>query len=446
MYFGERIVLINKRRRLVGLLLAIAVPAVVGALALPANAITLNDPLLSQTCTNAPNLVSNCGFEAGTGNTASGWQHLVSLGSGVFNVSSSTPAAHSGNNILSFYSTSGDDVWTQNIRVSPHTTYLISAWVYSTDNGSPTNDDLTISATNIGTNGAGTVIYETRNTNLPWTRVGEFVTTGSGSSMTLTLSGANVPSHTWVDDVSVIAQRSGCAAIANNLVENCGFENATVDPWALTPAATHSDSQLTPDSANGGAQSLRLAAWGGQDDVWKQVLTVRPHTQYTLTYWVEYWSAASTPNNHLKVSVTNVPAASGGILAISTTNAANHFWAKVSATFTTGNGSTSTLSIAGQNTPDSTFVDDVSVTAVPHIRLTHSGRATTTTLTGLGGQRVHLEKLVSGSWRIIHTWTAPKTGWSKSWAYTVGSGGTYRSVSDSAPGYSSAISAKVSIS
>lgn len=435
--------LMNKRRRVVGFLLALAVPAVVGAIAVPASALTLTDPVLNENCAKAPNLVTNCGFEAATGASVPGWTHLVNVDSAVYNVNGATPvAAHSGNNILSLLSATGDDVWTQTIHVAPHTSYLIGAWVLSTDGGSGPNDNFTLSATNIGSSTTGTVVYSTSNTNMGWTNGAKILTTGSGRSMTITLSGRNAPSHTWVDDVYVLPQRSGCAAIANNLVENCGFENSTVDPWVDDTNGAHTG--IADWTGNGGSHSLYLGSLT-TDDRWHQVLAVRPHTKYTLMYAVEYWSGGGTVKNDLHVSVSNVPAASGGVFTVSTSNIGDRFWATVTKTFTTGNGSTATLTIAGANTPEDTFVDDVSVTAVPHVRLTAKGRATTTTLTGLGGQKVELEKLVNKSWRIIHTWTAPKTGWSKAWSFTVGSGGTYRSISASAPGYRSAVSSSIAI-
>lgn len=413
---------------------------------MPAGALTLDDPLLSVSCTLASgNLVKNCGFETPTSSgVVAGWTHLVSHASGEANVGSSS--AHSGNNVLVLSSTTGDDVWTQTVPVAPHTKYLVSAWVFATDGGGTTADDLTIAGTNIGTAAGGTTIYTSHNTNLAWTQVGDTITTGSGHSMTLILSGQNVPAHNAIDDIVVVPQPASCTAIANNRVANCGFENSSAAPWTLTAAASHSDTQIPSASgSHSGNDVMRIAAFGGQDDTWRQVLSVRPHTAYTLTYWVEYWSGTSTPNNDLHVSVTNVPASSGGTLRISSLNVGNKFWSMVTKTFVTGSGSTATLRIGGQNTPSETFVDDVSVTAVPHVKITHSGRVVTVTLNGVGGQKVYLEKLVGSHWVVTHTWVAPKTGYTKSWALTVGSGGAYRALSAAAPGYGASVSGAIAI-
>lgn len=427
----------NKRRRLVGILLAIAVPALIGAMAVPANALIVDEPL---PCAYGSNLVANCGFEASTSTPIAHWTHLVSHSSFL-----STSVVHTGAQALGLQSTGDDDVYTQTLAVKPHTQYVVSAWIDAvTSSGSP-NNDFTLAATNINSSPDATTIYTNSNIGGGWFEIGGIVTTTSASTMTLVIRGANVPNATYVDDVRVVAQRSGCAAIANDLVDNCGFENSTPDPWVKIAAGSGSDSQLpSNEGANGGAQSLRLAATGTQDDAWYQVLTVRPHTQYRLTYWTEY-IGGGTPNNDLTVSVTNVPAASGGIFKSSTLNIPSRYWTQTTATFTTGNGSTATLKVAGRNVPASTFVDDVSVTAVPHVHVSAKGRAITTMLTGLGGQKVTLQKLVNKHWVAVHSWTAPKTGWSKSWSFTVGSGGSYRSVSGTAPGYGSATSNTISV-
>jgi hypothetical protein len=319
--------------------------------------------------------------------------------------------------------------------------YLVGARFQSGHgSGSPT-DDIALTATNVAGNpGQGTSIYSSQNTDLSWVRGAQLVTTGSGHTMTLTLSGGNVPAQTFVDDVFVVAQRSGCAAIANNLVHNCGFEAGSVTPWVHV---VDHNSQLRPIS-NGGIQGLRIASTSA-DDVWSQALAVHPHTQYTVTYWVEYSSGSGTPVNDLTVAMSNVPNAPAGVLKVTTTNVANRFWAPVTETFTTGGASTATLSISGANTPDSTYVDDFSMTVVPHVTVSAKRRALTTTLTGVGGQKVLLERLKHNHWVVVRSFTAPKTGLSKAWKVTV-SAGSYRAVAQSAPGYRSATSSTVRVS
>lgn len=420
-----------KQRRRLAVLLAVAVaPVATTLMALPAHALSPNDDKLDP-CTSVPgNLVVNCGFEAPVvGGTIPGWTHLVGNGSGV------TSTANSGTHALGFQSTGRDDVWTQTIPVLPHTDYLVGAQ-FNASTSTP-NDVIAFTATNVnGSPGAGAVIFSSVDTNLAWERGAQVVTTGSGRTMTLTLSGRNVPSQTQVDDVFALPQRSGCAAIANNLVSNCGFEAATAGPWHNP---VQSDSQINSNS-NGGVKGLRLASFSGTDDVWNQTFTVRPHTKYSLTYWVEYSSNASTPFNDLTVSVSNV----SGSLNITTTNVPNRFWAPVTRTFTTGAGLTATLTITGSNHPAQTNVDDFSVTAVPHLAVSAKHRKLTTVLTGVGGQKVLLERFVHQHWVTFRSFAAPKTGASKSWTVSVPAG-KYRAVALATPGYASTTSATITV-
>ncbi len=406
-------------------------------MALPAHALSLNDPTLG-TCSVPGNLVVDCGFEAPAASNGAipGWTHLVN-----HNSSQSSGQVNSGGESLRFGSTAGDDVWTQTVPVAPNTTYIVGAEFFSTDAGGTTSDDISLSATNVAGNpGSGEVLYSSSNSNITsWSRGGQLLKTGPGHSMTLTLAGRNQPGETYVDDVFVLAQRSGCAAVANNLVHNCGFEASSVSPWVHSVSSLSSVTSLS----NGGANALDFAATGTNHDTWTQVISVRPHTQYSLTYWVEYWSSTSTPNNDLTVAVSNVPA-SGGTMQISTLNVHNHFWAPVTRTFTTGSGSTATLAITGRNAPDYTIVDDFSVTAVPHLKVSAKGRKLTTTLSGLGGQRVQVQRYVHKHWKVFASFTAPKTGSSTSWKITVPAG-KYRAVAGSAPGYASTTSSSVTV-
>ncbi|MGN6721353.1 MAG: carbohydrate binding domain-containing protein [Marmoricola sp.] len=428
----------NKRRRLVGILLAIAVPAVIGAIAMPANALTTGDEV---PCTSGPNLVANCGFEASVASSTSPIPHWTHISGGGGFISSSYH--HSGGHSLGLQSTSADDFYTQTISVKPHTQYVVAAWINAVTNSGPPSNDFTLAATNIQGSPDATTIYSSSNLSQGWRPIGGYVTTTSATTMTLVIHGANGPNATYVDDVRVLPQRSGCAAIANNLVQDCGFENTSSDdPWVVD--VDHGIGTTTY-VANGGSRSLYLNSTS-YDGQWHQVLPVRPHTKYTLSFWVEYdVNGATSPVDDLHVRVSNVPASSGGVLAINSSNITDRFWAQVTKTFTTGNGSTATLTVSGANVPASTYVDDFSVTAVPSLHDSASGRTITTTLHGLGGQKVTLQKLVNKRWTNVHSWTAPKTGYSKSFAFKVGSGGSYRSVSGSAPGYGSATSNTVSV-
>lgn len=428
---------LNKRRRFVGPLVAFVAAAAASAVALPAQALSVNDPLLSP-CNVSGNVVVNCGFEASTATPVPGWTHTVVAGG---NTSDVTTFHNSGSNSLRLGATNHDDVWTQTVSVSPNTDYLVGGEFYATMGaGSSPQDDITMTASNVATHpGVGTNIFTSTNANFGWSREAAIVHTGSGRTMTLTLSGSNVPGQSYVDDVFVIAQRSGCAAIANNLVRNCGFEAATTSPWVHSvDVESH-----TTSTGNGGATAIDLASTTSTYDVWYQVLAVRPHTQYTLTYWVEYWSNGGPVDNDLKVQVSNV-ATSGGSLIVTTHNVPDHFWAPVTKTFTTGGGTTAVLMFSGRNKPDVTNVDDFSVTAVPHVKLSAKGHKLTTTVTGLGGQKVQLQRYVHKKWKVFASFTAPKSGWSTSFKVTVPAG-KYRGVSLSAPGYPSATSASLTV-
>lgn len=447
---GRITVSIKSRRRLVGIFLAITTPAVVAALALPASALNAADPLIDSTCTNASvahNLVANCGFEATvTAGVIPGWTHVVSHDAFV-----GVGGPHSGGHALALASeaTSGaagdDDVFTQTIRVVPHAHYVIGAWVNAANTtANPDSNDFTLAATNVNGSSDASTIYSESNVNhvIGWHQVGGTVTATGASTITLVIRGANGPDHTWVDDVFVTAQRTGCASVANNAVRNCGFESGSASPWVHSSG---SGTGIQSNGSYGGNWSLRFGATPPASDSWFQVVSVRPHTQYTLSYWDENWSGATPPNNNLHVIVSNVPAASGGSLKITTTNAVNNFWTHITRTFTTGSGSSATLLVTGANAPGWTYVDDFSITAVPHVRISAKGRTLTTTVSGVGGQKVELEKLVGKVWHVVHTWTAPKTGYAKAFVLTVGSGGTYRGAALAAPGYGSAVSGPIAI-
>ncbi|HEX4190920.1 MAG TPA: hypothetical protein VHZ06_07975 [Marmoricola sp.] len=429
---------INKRTRLGGVLVAITTVAAATAMALPAHALSVDDNTLSPCTSVTGNLVVNCGFETpSNAGAVPGWTHLINRGSNV----ESTTLAHSGSRVLDFYSSGGDDVWTQTIPVAPNTQYLVGAQFYSAHGSAASPlDDITFTATNVaGAAGEGAAIYNSSDADLAWVRGARLVTTGPGHTMTLTLSGSNTPSATYVDDVFALPQRSGCAAIANNAVHNCGFESSASKPSPWVNSVNH-DSGLT-EVSNGGVEGLDFVSTTA-DDVWNQTVSVLPHTEYSLTYWADYYSATQTPSNDLTVQFSNDASASGGSLKIATTNVGNKFWGSVTKTFTTGSATSGVLTVSGKNVPHITTVDDFSLTVVPHVKVAAKGRKVTTTLTGLGGQKVLLERLVHKHWVTVHSFIAPKTGSSKSWTLAE-KAGRYRAVAQAAPGYTPATSATV---
>ncbi|MFL6060467.1 MAG: hypothetical protein ACJ72E_04475 [Marmoricola sp.] len=415
----------NKRLRLVGLLAALAVPVALGTI-VPADALNILDPSFSPCSGISGNVVRNCGFEQPESGSSGvpGWTHLVSQNSFV-----STDTSNSGADSLRFGATVNDDVWTQTVAVKPNTQYLVGASVKAL--GSSPVNDLTISVTNEKGNPAGgSTIFTTHDTQIGnWTRVGAFVTTGSARTMTITIAGANAPSESYVDDVFVVAQQAGCALIANNAVKNCGFEGNTDSPWVHTAST---DSGTSGSYGYGGTHGLFFASTGS-DDVWHQTIAVRPHTTYTLRYMLQSWSGSVPANNDLTISLSNV-ATPGGKLTIARTNIPNQFWKPEARTFTTGAGTVAVLTLAGRNSPSGTSVDDFSLTVAPKIAVSKSGTKVVTKLTGLGGQKVQLQKLVRSHWVVVHTFTAPTTGVTKAWALKVPKG-KYRAVAKSAPGY-----------
>ncbi|MFL6060468.1 MAG: carbohydrate binding domain-containing protein, partial [Marmoricola sp.] len=415
----------NKRLRLLGILGALTVPLALG-LVVPANALIYSDVNFSPCTSLVGNLVKNCGFEApaGAGGAVPGWEHLISVNSSV-----STNQAKSGTHSLRFGSSSNDDVWTQTVPVTPNTSYVVGANVMAL--GSTPDNDLTITVTNnkLGNPGSGSQLYRTQDTEITsWTRVGDEILTGSARTMTITISGANPPSQSYVDDVFVIAQPPGCKPIANNAVANCGFEVTPTTSWVHSVS---SSSGIASGNSYGGDHSLFLQS-SGTSDVWYQIVTVRPHTTYTLRYWDWYYSGSSVPLNNLTVWVSNV-AVSGGQLKITKTNVPNQQWKQVTRTFTTGAGSSAVLMFSGTNAPGISRVDDFSLTVTPKISMAKSGTKVVTKLTGLGGQSVWLQKKVGSHWKLVHIFLAPKSGLSKVWALKVPKG-KYRAVAKSAPG------------
>jgi hypothetical protein len=432
----------NRRRRLAGLLVAALAPVVATALAVPAaHALSPDDPNLAPCTSAGGNLVVNCGFEApvSSAGLVPGWTHLVARASNV-----ASPAnAHSGTHVLQFSSTTGDDVWTQTVPVRPHTRYLVGAQFNASEGlASSPSDRIRLTATNIGEAGKGSTIYDSTDDVTTWARGAEVVTTGSDRTMTLTLAGQNVPSATYVDDVFVLPQHSGCEQLVNNLVRNCGFEAASIAPWVHVV----NDDSFLGSPANSGNNALEFGSSTSTNDVWTQTLSVHPRTAYRLSYWVAYYSGPSgTPNNNLTVSVSNVPSLPGGKRSVTTTNVANRFWAQVTTTFVTGSSSTAVLTLSGANAPAHTYVDDFSVTVVPHLKVTAAKRKVTTTLTGLGGQTVTLQHYAHHRWSGVKAFVAPKSGFAKAWTVKVGSAGKYRAVSAATPGYSAATSAAITV-
>lgn len=78
------------------------------------------------------------------------------------------------------------------------------------------------------------------------------------------------------------------------------------------------------------------------------------------------------------------------------------------------------------------------------IKVSAKGRKLTTTLTGVGGQKVQVQRYVHKHWKFFASFTAPKTGWSASWKIAVPAG-KYRAVAFSAPGYASTASSSITV-
>ncbi|BBH17277.1 hypothetical protein Back2_15640 [Nocardioides baekrokdamisoli] len=430
-----------RRIRRGALVTALVVTVVTGLCSAPANAFLLTDPILGGNCAVvAGNLVQNCGFEAPvTGGVVPGWTHNVSDFSNV-----NTIEAHSGTHALGFYSSGADDVWTQTIAVAPNTQYLVGARFSSGHSSAASaQDHIRFTVTNVaGAPGAAATIFSSNNVDLDWVTGSSIVTTGSAHTMTLTVSAANVPSGSYVDDVYVVAQQTvGCAPIKNNLIGDCGFEAGSLSPWVRN--GTPIDSFVSSSTANTGGRSLAFAS-SGADDVWYQIFAVHPNTQYTLSFWVEYNSNTAPAKNDLHFVLSNVSGNPGNVLRLATTNVSNRFWVRTTRTFTTGSGHTATFFITGANTPSATYVDDVSMTAVTHVTVSAKARTVTTTVTGVGGQKVELLRRVGSTWAVIRTWVAPSTGWSKAWAVAVPAG-TYRAIALAAPGYAQAGSSAINV-
>ena len=97
-----------------------------------------------------------------------------------------------------------------------------------------------------------------------------------------------------------IANPSACDSVADNLVQNCGFENGTASGWTYT-AGTDPWFMVRgvpgdPHSGNYGA----LFGAMGTDDSLSQVLATTAGANYTISFWLSnHWSDPGGADFHV---------------------------------------------------------------------------------------------------------------------------------------------------
>ena len=152
---------------------------------------------------------------------------------------------------------------------------------------------------------------------------------------------------------------SNVAAIlgaANNLVANGGFENGMTN-WVLF--GTNGTYQATNVTAHSGSYSLELDYGSGEwQGVYQQTISVRPNTNYTLTYW--YKHAADDTANNCYCFVRDGDINSENIIGQAYMNGGNtNAWRQETVSFRTGDTTTELCIdfrvVAGTHT----YIDDV---------------------------------------------------------------------------------------
>lgn len=188
--------------------------------------------------------------------------------------------------------------------------------------------------------------------NLAFTGAGSCVVAATAAETDAFAAGSKAVTFT----VEPAAETGDCAAVAGNLLTNCGFEN-DLSSWVFTPASDGSFAGRTSSPTHSGGGVVRFGAVGGLDDVFSQQITgTVSGTTYQVRLWVKN-SAGS--DSHLGVEVSGTR--DGTVTLFSETNAPSYDWKQVSGLFVAGEAAP-VISIGGRN-GDSYYVDDVSVSA-----------------------------------------------------------------------------------
>ncbi|MFI9244747.1 carbohydrate binding domain-containing protein [Streptomyces sp. NPDC053086] len=188
--------------------------------------------------------------------------------------------------------------------------------------GAPSGVTATLSPTSVTTGGTATLTVKagasTTPGTYPLTVTGTAGTTRHSATFTLTVNGSG-----------------GAATLANG-----DFETGSLAPWTCDNGAT-----VVSTPAHGGSHALKTAPSAAQTGQCAQTLTLKPHTSYALSGWVQGQYA------YLGVS--------GG--ATASTWASPSSWSKLTVPFTTGDSGTVTVYVHGWYGQGAVSADDLSV-------------------------------------------------------------------------------------
>lgn len=135
---------------------------------------------------------------------------------------------------------------------------------------------------------------------------------------------------------------------------NLGFETGDFTGWGTTPAASGSSFGVSSAFSHSGNHSAQFGATGTEMDEIRQLFGSVQGAPYQIKMWV--YSTSST-NQNLQVIWTN-NLFNGPVVP------ANQ-WTELTFNTTGSGGNSTTLYIRARNANGFTYVDDISVTAVP---------------------------------------------------------------------------------
>ncbi|MEU6773760.1 carbohydrate binding domain-containing protein [Streptomyces sp. NPDC046759] len=188
--------------------------------------------------------------------------------------------------------------------------------------GAPSGVTASLSPSSVTAGGTSTLTVKTGATTAPGT-------------YTLTVAGtAGSTRHS--STLTLMVKGSGGTAV----LSNGDFETGSLTPWTCDPGAS-----VVSSPVHGGSHTLKTTPSASQTGQCAQTLTLKPHTSYTLSGWVQ------GPYAYLGVS--------GG--ATASTWASSSSWSKLTVPFTTGSSGTVTVYIHGWYGQGAIYADDLTL-------------------------------------------------------------------------------------
>ena len=152
---------------------------------------------------------------------------------------------------------------------------------------------------------------------------------------------------------AITALSDGCPAKAN-LIRNGGFETGDFTGWTCTTAKTGSNLFVVAGEAHSGTYAASFGAYLADLDAMSQTFATIPGTLYHLSFWLK-----NSPFQNEEFRVTF-----DGLIVLDLVNFEELPYTQFNFTcLATAN--LMTLEFAGRNGPSFTYLDDVSVTAMP---------------------------------------------------------------------------------